>query len=301
MVPFPACDSALSGVHLVDVAVLLKRGNLKEKIVTVLKEWLDAGVHFGHPMNRWNPKMARYIFGERSNIYVIDLEKTMKKCTEACNFVKDLAASGESILFVGTKRQAQAVIEEEAKRAGMFYVTQRWLGGMLTNFATIRQSIDRLKKIEMSSKDGTYERLPKKEVIQLEKERGKLEKTLSGIRDMNQLPGAVFVIDTVKERICVQEAKRLNIPLIAIADTNCDPDEIDYVIPGNDDGVRAIRLVTRQIVDAALAGKALREKMAPAANPAPAPTPPSLPQVGIEADASSHAKEPVSATAVLET
>ena len=230
-----------------------------------VKELLDAGVHFGHPMNRWNPKMARYIFGERSNIYVIDLQKTAKKVTEACDFVRNLVASGESVLFVGTKRQAQSVIEDAAKRSSMFYVNRRWLGGMLTNFTTIRKSVDRLKKIEQLSKDGTYERLPKKEVIQLEKERGKLLKNLAGIRDMNKLPGAVFIVDTVKERICVAESRRLKIPLVAIVDTNCDPDGIDYLIPGNDDGIRSIRLISDQIVEAILEGISLRQNAVSAA------------------------------------
>jgi len=242
--------------------------------VIEVKELLDAGVHFGHPMNKWNPKMARYIFGERSNIYIIDLQKTAKKLNEACDFVRNLAASGESVLFVGTKRQAQLVTEEAAKRAGMFYINQRWLGGMLTNFTTIRKSVDRLKKIEQLSKDGTYDRLPKKEVIQLEKERGKLMKNLAGIRDMNKLPGAVFIVDTVKERICVAESNRLKIPLIAMVDTNSDPDGITYPIPGNDDGTRSIRLITNSIVDAILEGVALRAATASAhATPATASIP----------------------------
>ncbi len=234
-----------------------------------VKELLDAGVHFGHPMNKWNPKMARYIFGERSNIYIIDLQKTAKKLNDACNFVRNLAATGESVLFVGTKRQAQPIIEETATRAGMFYINQRWLGGMLTNFTTIRKSVDRLKKIELMSNDGTYERLPKKEVIQLEKERGKLLKNLAGIRDMNKLPGAVFIVDTVKEKICLAEANRLKIQIIAMVDTNSDPDGIDYPIPGNDDGTRSIRLITDSIVNAILEGVALRNAV-PVTPPAPA-------------------------------
>lgn len=237
-----------------------------------VKELLDAGVHFGHPMNRWNPKMARYIFGERSNIYIIDLQKTVRKVVEASDFVRDIVASGKSVLFVGTKRQAQSVIEDAAKRSSMFYVNQRWLGGMLTNFTTMRKSVDRLKKIEQLSQDGTYERLPKKEVIQLEKERGKLLKNLAGIRDMNKLPGAVFIVDTVKERICLAEALRLKIPLIAMVDTNCDPDGIDYPIPGNDDGMRSIRLITDSIVAAILEGMSLREKGAPATAATTTPT-----------------------------
>ena len=243
-----------------------------------VKELLDAGVHFGHPMNKWNPKMARYIFGERSNIYIIDLQKTAKKLHDACCFVRDLVATGESVLFVGTKRQAQPIIENAATSAGMFYINQRWLGGMLTNFTTIRKSVDRLKKIEQLSKDGTYDRLPKKEVIQLEKEHGKLMKNLVGIRDMNKLPGAVFIVDTVKERICVAEASRLHIPLIAMVDTNSDPDGIDYPIPGNDDGTRSIRVITNSLVEAIREGVALRATAATATTTAttgtmPVPTP----------------------------
>ena len=223
-----------------------------------IKELLDAGVHFGHPVNRWNPKMARYIYGERSHVYIIDLKKTAKKFTEAFDVVRDIVASGESLLFVGTKRQAQAVIEEGAKECGMYYVNQRWLGGMLTNFTTIRKSVDRLAKLEKSRDDGTYDRLPKKEVMQLEKEREKLDKNLSGIRQMTKLPGAVFVVDILKERICVAEARRLRIPIIAMVDTNCDPDEVDYIIPANDDGVGSVRLVTQRIVAAVMEGVKLR-------------------------------------------
>ena len=244
-----------------------------------VKELLDAGVHFGHPMNKWNPKMARYIFGERSNIYIIDLQKTAKKLADACSFVRNLVASGESILFVGTKRQAQLVTEEAAKQAGMFYINQRWLGGMLTNFTTIRKSVDRLKKIEQLSKDGTYDRLPKKEVIQLEKERGKLMKNLAGIRDMNKLPGAVFIVDTVKERICVAESNRLKIPIVAMVDTNSDPDGIDYPIPGNDDGTRSIRIITNSIVGAVLEGVSLRQNSVTPSVPAATVTTPVVPVV----------------------
>jgi len=226
--------------------------------VIEIKELLDAGVHFGHPVNRWNPKMARYIYGERSHVYVIDLKKTVRKFGEAFNVVRDLVASGESLLFVGTKRQAQSVIEEGAKQCGMYYVNQRWLGGMLTNFTTIRKSVDRLAKLEKSRSDGTHDRLPKKEVMQLEKEREKLNRNLSGIRQMNKLPAAVFIVDILKERICVAEAQRLKIPIIAMVDTNCDPDEVDYVIPANDDGVQSVRLVTQRIVEAVLEGIKLR-------------------------------------------
>jgi small subunit ribosomal protein S2 len=227
--------------------------------VVEVKELLGAGVHFGHPVNRWNPKMARYIFGARSKVYIIDLQKTVRKFKEALDFVKGLTASGGSILFVGTKRQAQAIIEAGAKESGMFYVNQRWLGGMLTNFTTIRKSVDRLKALELSKQDGTYERLTKKEVSQLEKERLKLDRNLSGIRKMDRLPGAVFIVDILKERICVAEARRLKIPVIALVDTNCDPDEVDYVIPGNDDGVRSIQVVTQRLVEAIMEGIALRQ------------------------------------------
>ncbi len=237
-----------------------------------IKDLLDAGVHFGHQTKRWNPKMIRYIFGERNNIYIIDLQKTAKKLEVAYNFVRDLTEKGDSILFVGTKRQAQEIVTEEAKRCNMFYVDHRWLGGMLTNFSTIKKSIGRLKKLEAAQKDGTYDRLPKKEVIKLEKKRGHLEKNLGGIKQMNALPGAIFVIDTIKEKTAVLEATRLGVPVIAIVDTNCDPDEIDYVIPGNDDAIRSIRLLTSKMADAVLEGQRLREKtVAPEVPDAPAP------------------------------
>ncbi len=244
-----------------------------------VKELLDAGVHFGHPMNRWNPKMSRYIFGERSNIYIIDLQKTVKKFAEAEAFIKKIVANGQSILFVGTKKQAQVAIEEGTKQCGMFHVTQRWLGGMLTNFTTIRKSVDRLKKIEKGRTDGTNERRPKKEVIQIEKQWGKLDKILSGIRQMDRLPGAIFIVDPLREQICVAEARRLKIPLIAMVDTNCDPDQIDYVIPANDDGIKSIRFVTQKVVEAIMEGLRMREAnlAAPAVVPqvvAPTPEPP---------------------------
>lgn len=226
-----------------------------------MKELLEAGVHFGHQTKRWNPKMAKYIFGERNDIYIIDLQKTVKKFAVAYDFIRDMVARGESLLFVGTKRQAQEIVAEEAKRCGMYYVKHRWLGGMLTNFATIKKSIEKLKKLEASREDGTYERLPKKEVIQLEKEREALEKNLGGIKEMRHLPAAIFIIDTIKERTAVLEANRLGIPVVAIVDTNCDPDEIDYVIPGNDDAIRAIRLVTSKIADAVLEGRRMQEKV----------------------------------------
>jgi small subunit ribosomal protein S2 len=228
--------------------------------VVQMKELLEAGVHFGHQTKRWNPKMAKYIFGEKNDIYIIDLQKTVKKFGVAYDFIRDSAAHGESLLFVGTKRQAQQIVLEEAQRCNMYYVNSRWLGGMLTNFSTIKKSIEKLKKLETSKEDGTYERLPKKEVIKLEKERESLEKNLGGIKDMRRLPSAIFVIDTIKEKTAVLEANRLGIPVIAIVDTNCDPDEIDYVIPGNDDAIRAIRLITGKIADAVLEGRRLQEK-----------------------------------------
>lgn len=225
-----------------------------------MRELLEAGVHFGHQTNRWNPKMAKYIFGERNDIYIIDLQKTVKKFAEASDFVRNLVAQGGSLLFVGTKRQAQEIVDAEAKRCGMFYVNHRWLGGMLTNFTTIRKSIEKLKKLEASREDGTYERLPKKEVNQLEKEREHLEWNLGGIKEMRSLPGAIFVIDTIKERTAVLEANRLGIPVIAVVDTNCNPDEIDYVIPGNDDAIRSIRLITSRVADVVLEGRRIQEK-----------------------------------------
>jgi len=224
-------------------------------MIATMKELLEAGVHFGHQVKRWNPKMKRYIFGERNGIYIIDLQKTMKGLEDAYNFVKKTAAAGGTVLFIGTKKQAQDAVFEEAKRSGAFFVNQRWLGGMLTNFSTIKKSIERLKQIETMKEDGTYDLLPKKEVSALEKERGKLEKTLSGIKDMGNLPAAVFVIDPKKERIAVAEAKKLAIPIVGVVDTNCDPDEIDHVIPGNDDAIRAIKLLSAKMSDAILEGR----------------------------------------------
>jgi small subunit ribosomal protein S2 len=226
--------------------------------VIAIRELLEAGVHFGHQTNRWNPKMKRFIFGERNDIYIIDLQQTVQRFDAAYAFVRDTVAAGEPVLFVGTKRQAVEIIEEEAKRCRMFYVNQRWLGGMLTNFQTIRKSIDKLKKFEAALTDGTHQRLTKKEVSQMEKERQKLDKTLSGIKNMNGLPGAVFVLDTRIERIAVQEANRLSIPVVAIIDTNCDPDGIDYPIPGNDDAIRSIKLIASRIADACIEGAHLR-------------------------------------------
>ena len=220
--------------------------------VISMKQLLEAGVHFGHQTRRWNPKMATYIFTERNGIYIIDLQKTVKKLEEAYFFVRDMAASGESILFVGTKKQAQDAIKEEAERCGQFYVNARWLGGMLTNFKTIRSRIERLKAIETMSEDGTFDVLPKKEVIQLKKEWEKLEKNLGGIKNMTRIPDAIFVVDPKKEKICVQEAHALGITLIGIGDTNCDPEELDYIIPGNDDAIRAVKLIVAKMADAVI-------------------------------------------------
>ncbi|NNU82608.1 30S ribosomal protein S2 [Geobacillus sp. BMUD] len=223
--------------------------------VISMKQLLEAGVHFGHQTRRWNPKMKKYIFTERNGIYIIDLQKTVKKVEEAYNFVRELAANGGKILFVGTKKQAQESVKEEAERCGMFYVNQRWLGGTLTNFATIQKRIKRLREIEKMEEDGVFDVLPKKEVIGLKKEKERLEKFLGGIKDMKELPDALFVIDPRKERIAVAEARKLNIPIIGIVDTNCDPDEIDYVIPANDDAIRAVKLLTSKIADAVLEAK----------------------------------------------
>ncbi|MDG4655927.1 30S ribosomal protein S2 [Ectobacillus antri] len=220
--------------------------------VISMKQLLEAGVHFGHQTRRWNPKMKRYIFTERNGIYIIDLQKTVKKVEEAYNVMKEYAANGGTILFVGTKKQAQDAIKEEAIRAGMFYVNQRWLGGTLTNFQTIQKRIKRLKDIERMQEDGTFDVLPKKEVVQLKKELERLEKFLGGIKDMKQIPDAIFIVDPRKERIAVAEARKLNIPLIGIVDTNCDPDEIDHVIPANDDAIRAVKLLTSKMADAIL-------------------------------------------------
>jgi small subunit ribosomal protein S2 len=224
-----------------------------------LKELLEAGVHFGHQTKRWNPKMKDFIFGERNGIYIIDLQKTHRYLQEALQYVQELSAQGKSILFVGTKRQAQEAVAEEAIRCGSPYVNERWLGGLLTNFVTVRKSLDRLKDLDAMSTDGRHERLTKREVARLEKERGKLDRNLRGIKGMKSVPDAVFVIDTRKEAIAVQEARKLRIPVVGIVDTNCDPDEVDQVIPGNDDALRAIRLFAGRIADAVLAGRGLRE------------------------------------------
>jgi small subunit ribosomal protein S2 len=217
-----------------------------------MKQLLEAGVHFGHQTRRWNPKMAQYIFTERNGIYIIDLQKTVKKLEEAYNFARDIVAEGKSILFVGTKKQAQESVKEEAGRVGMFFVNARWLGGMLTNFKTMRQRIDRLNQLKKMEEDGTFDLLLKKEVIKLRAEIARLEKYLGGVKDMNRLPGALFIIDPRKERNAINEARKLGIPIIAIVDTNCDPDEIDYVIPGNDDAIRAIKLISETIANAVL-------------------------------------------------
>jgi small subunit ribosomal protein S2 len=230
--------------------------------VISMKQLLEAGVHFGHQTRRWNPKMKKYIFTERNGIYIIDLQKTVKKVEEAYNFVKELAANGGKILFVGTKKQAQESVKEEAERSGMFYVNQRWLGGTLTNFETIQKRIKRLKDIEKMAEDGTFDVLPKKEVVKLKKEQERLEKFLGGIKEMKQLPDALFIIDPRKERIAVAEARKLNIPIVGIVDTNCDPDEIDYVIPANDDAIRAVKLLTSKIADAILEAKQGEEAVA---------------------------------------
>ena len=220
-----------------------------------MKQLLEAGVHFGHQTSRWNPKMAPYIFTERNGIYIIDLQKTVKKVEECYNFLRDVAARGENILFVGTKKQAQEAMREEALRCNMFYVNERWLGGMLTNFKTIQTRINRLRKLEAMEADGTFDVLPKKEVIGLRLEMEKLTKYLGGIKDMKKLPGALFIVDPRKENIAVLEARKLNIPIVATVDTNCDPDVIDHVIPANDDAIRAVKLLTAKMADAVLEGR----------------------------------------------
>ncbi len=220
-----------------------------------VRELLEAGVHFGHQTRRWNPKMARYIFGERDGIYIIDLSKTEESLKKACEFVTETAGKGGQLLFVGTKKQAQESIESEATRCGMFYVNRRWLGGMLTNFQTIRRSIDRLRELKRMDEEGTFGLLPKKEVIHLSKEKERLEKNLIGIQAMDGLPGALFVVDTRKERIAISEANALDIPVVALVDTNCDPDEVQFCIPGNDDAIKAIKFLCAQIADAVLDGK----------------------------------------------
>ncbi len=223
--------------------------------VISMKQLLEAGVHFGHQTRRWNPKMGKYIFTERNGIYIIDLQKTVKKVEEAYKFVKEVSEAGKPILFVGTKKQAQEAIKEEAERCGMFYVNERWLGGMLTNYKTIKTRINKLRELERMEEDGTFDVLPKKEVIKLRAEKEKLEKNLGGIKEMPELPGAMFVVDPRKENIAIQEAHRLGIPVVGIVDTNCDPEELDFPIPGNDDAIRAVKLITGAMATAVIEGR----------------------------------------------
>lgn len=223
--------------------------------VVSMKQLLEAGVHFGHQTRRWNPKMAPYIFMNRNGIYIIDLQKTVKRIEEAYNFIKQVAEEGRNVLFVGTKKQAQQAVQEEAERCGMFYVNQRWLGGILTNFQTIRRRVERLHELERLEESGQIELRPKKEAAELMREKARLQKYLGGIKNMRNLPGALFVVDPRKERIAVAEARKIGIPVVAIVDTNCDPDEVDYVIPGNDDAIRAVRLITSKIADAVIEGR----------------------------------------------
>jgi small subunit ribosomal protein S2 len=253
-----------------------------------MREMLEAGVHFGHQTNRWNPKMSKFIFGKRNGIHIIDLQKTVPLFTAAYKFVVETVARGEKVLFVGTKKQAQEIVSEEAARSEQYFVNNRWLGGTLTNYRTIKASIDRLRGIEKMELDGTFEKLSKKEVLQLTRERIKLEKNLGGIKDMTKLPGAVFIIDTKKEHIAVSEARKLGIPIVAVVDTNCNPDEIDHLIPGNDDAIRAIRIFVTCMAEAALEGIAMQQKMAqqtpqeaPADKPAPAAAPAGGPKVEV--------------------
>jgi small subunit ribosomal protein S2 len=246
---------ALRVTGRIDAGEDKKRGGLLTMSVISMKQLLEAGVHFGHQTRRWNPKMKEYIFTERNGIYIIDLQKTVKKIDQAYDFVREVSESGDAVLFVGTKKQAQESIEQEAKRCEMYFVNQRWLGGMLTNFKTIQTRIARLRRIDKMEADGDFALLPKKEVIKLVAERDKLEKNLSGIKDMKKLPGAIFIVDPRKEAIAVQEAHALGIPVVAIVDTNCDPDEVDYAIPGNDDAIRAVKLIASKMADAVLEGR----------------------------------------------
>ena len=264
-----------------------------------MKELLEAGVHFGHQTKRWNPKMKEFIFGERNGIYIIDLQKTLKMFKDASKFVQELASQGKTLLFVGTKRQAQDAIAEEAGRCGMFYVNNRWLGGLLTNWVTVQKSVKRLKDLDEMATDGRYELLPKKEVIKLERERKHLEANLAGIKKMEQLPDAIFVIDSNKEQIAVREARKLGIPVVAVVDTNCDPSEVDYVIPGNDDALRAIRLFASKVADSVIEGaQAVSDKqmaaLAGAAAQAPAAE---APAEGAEESAPAEAVESAEAAA----
>ena len=249
MVPKPETRTVSEKIKHAEVQNQVEERNMS---VISMKQLLEAGVHFGHQTRRWNPKMAPYIYTERNGIYIIDLQKSVGMVDDAYNAVSDIAAEGGTILFVGTKKQAQDAIRTEAERCGMFYVNERWLGGMLTNFKTIQSRVKRLKEIEAMSEDGTFDVLPKKEVIALKKEWAKLEKNLGGIKELKRLPDAIFVVDPKKERICVQEAHTLGIPLIGICDTNCDPEELDYVIPGNDDAIRAVKLIVSKMADAVI-------------------------------------------------
>ncbi len=239
-------DEASGGIKLKEVLIMS---------VITMKQLLEAGVHFGHQTRRWNPKMATYIYMERNGIYIIDLQQTVKKFEEAYDFIKSVATEGQGVLFVGTKKQAQETIKEEAIRSDMYFVNQRWLGGMLTNFKTIKRRVLRLKQLEKMEEEGAFDVLTKKEVAKLVNERERLERFLGGIKNMEKLPGALFVVDPRKERIAVAEARKLNIPVVAIVDTNCDPDEVDYVIPGNDDAIRAVKLITAKMADAVIEGK----------------------------------------------
>jgi small subunit ribosomal protein S2 len=253
-----------------------KKTNIRRKntmAVVSMKQLLEAGVHFGHQTRRWNPKMAPYIYMERNGIYIIDLQKTVKKLEEAYNFVRETSENGGTILFVGTKKQAQDAIREEAERVGMYYVNARWLGGMLTNFKTMRTRIDRLAQLRKMQEDGTFDMLPKKEVIKHTNEIAKLEKYLGGVKDMKQLPSALFIIDPRKERNAIAEARKLKIPVVAVVDTNCDPDEIDYPIPGNDDAIRAIRLIAQTMANAVQEGRQGADAEAAAQEEAPAEAP----------------------------
>ena len=235
---------------------LLQRKNGRKKMAVIsMKQLLEAGVHFGHQTRRWNPKMSRFIFTERNGIYIIDLQKTVRKIDEAYNFVRNLSAEGGTILFVGTKKQAQEAMKEEAERCGMFFVNERWLGGMLTNFQTIQKRVDRLHKLEKMEEDGTFELLPKKEVIQLRHEKDRLQKYLGGIKNMKRVPDAIYVVDPRKEHIAIAEAHKLGIPVVGTVDTNCDPDEIDYPIPANDDAIRAVKLLAARMADAMIEGR----------------------------------------------
>ena len=270
-----------------------------------MKELLEAGVHFGHQTKRWNPKMKEYIFGERNGIYIIDLQKTLKMFKDASRYVQDLAGDGKTILFVGTKRQAQDAIAEEAQRCGMFYVNQRWLGGLLTNWVTVQKSVKRLKELDDMASDGRYELLPKKEVIKLERERKHLQANLAGIKNMNRLPDTLFVIDSNKEQIAVREARKLGIPVVAVVDTNCDPTEVDFVIPGNDDALRAIRLFTSKIAESIVEGvQAATDKqageLAAAMEAAPGESATGAP-TGFEEEGAEYPGEPSEAAVAMHT